>query len=165
MSNSDVSLEDCRQNLRLSKQTVFNWRHKGISALKGIENDDITGIAEFKILEMVISRKGEKINFDEQLSLEEKPKPKKRLLYRIQKEDKKIRERDKKYHTHTIQNLINGFSTWLSRFRGVATKYLQNYLNWYLIEVQYKGFKQYLDLFMMLSIYNRYIGIENLSSK
>lgn len=82
------------------------------------------------------------------------------LQFRNQKEDKKIRERDKKYHTHTIQNLINGFSTWLSRFRGVATKYLQNYLNWYLIEVQYKGFKQYLDLFMILSIYNRK-GISN----
>jgi hypothetical protein len=84
----------------------------------------------------------------------------KRLLYRIPKEYKKIRERDKKYHIQTIQNLINGFTTWLSRFRGVATKYLQNYLNWYLIEVQYKGFKQYLDLFMMLSIYNRN-GITN----
>ena len=27
-----------------------------------------------------------------------------------------------------------GFRTWVSRFRGVATKYLQNHLNWYLIE-------------------------------
>lgn len=237
MSNAEESLENCREKLRVSKQTVFNWRHKSISALKGIENEHITGIAELLVLEMVISRKGEKINFDELLPEEEKPKSKKRsqrvpkikvpentiecvqvsfccnrehqmgfdvlelgelnevemlktitrklnkvkmlcidenpilklfvqskrLPYKIMKEKKKIKERDKKYHTYTIQNLINGFRSWLSRFRGVATKYLQNYLNWYLIEVQYKGFKQYLDLFMMLSIYNRN-GISNYKS-
>jgi len=237
MSNSELSLEDCRQNLRISKQTAFNWRHKGISALKGIENEHISGIAELLVFEMAISRKGEKINSDELLPEDEKPKPKKRpqrvpkikvpentnesvqvsfccnrehqmefdvlelgelnsiamlrrintklqkikflciddnpilkifaqskrLPFRIEKEYKKKKERDKKYHTQTIQNLLNGFRTWLSRFRGVATKYLQNYLNWYLIEVQYKGFKQYLDLFMMLSIYNRN-GISNYKS-
>jgi len=234
MSNAEVSLEDCRKNLKLSKQTVFNWRHKGISSLKGIETETISGITELMILEMNVSRKGERVNIDELFPKEEPPNPKKRLQrvpkikvpentnacvqvsfcvnrehqmgcdvlelgelnstemlekiteklkkvkmlciddnpilklfaqskrlsYRIPKEDKKIKERDKIYHTYTIQNLIKGFKDWLLRFRGVATKYLQNYLNWYLVEVQYRGFNQYLDLFMMLSIYNRK-GITN----
>ena len=67
---------------------------------------------------------------------------------------KKI-EREKTFHTLNVEQLLSGFSEWLQRFRGVATKYLQNYLKWYLVEVQYKGFHQYLDLFMMFTLYNR----------
>jgi hypothetical protein len=234
MSDAEVSLEDCRKNLKLSKQTVFNWRHKWISSLKGIENETISGIAELIVHDMLICRKGERINIDELFPKEEPPNHKKRLQrvpkikvpentnecvqvsfccnrehqmgfdvlelgelnstemlkkisaklkkvkmlcidenpiiklfaqskrlpYRIPKEDKKIKEREKIYHTYKIQNLIKGFKGWLLRFRGVNTKYLQNYLNWYLVEVQYKKFNQYLDLFMMLALYNRK-GITN----
>ena len=234
LSDSALSLENCRKILGLSKQTVFNWRHKGISSLKGIETETISGIAELITIEMRVSRKGERPNNDEFLpkaETQQAPKrsqrvPKikvpegtkesvqvsfcsnrehqigfdvlelgelnstemlkkiteklkkvkilcidnnpilklfaqsKRLSYKTPKEDKKIKEREKIYHTYTIQNLIKGFKDWLLRFRGVATKYLQNYLNWYLVEVQYKGFNQYLDLFMMFAIYNRR-GLKN----
>ncbi len=234
LSDAEFSLENCKKNLKLSKQTVFNWRHKGISSLKGIETETISGIAELITIEMRVSRKGERPNNDEFLpkaETQQAPKrsqrvPKikvpegtkesvqvsfcsnrehqigfdvlelgelnstemlkkiteklkkvkilcidnnpilklfaqsKRLSYKTPKEDKKIKEREKIYHTYTIQNLIKGFKDWLLRFRGVATKYLQNYLNWYLVEVQYKGFNQYLDLFMMFAIYNRR-GLKN----
>jgi transposase-like protein len=79
MSDAEVSLEDCRKNLKLSKQTVFNWRHKGISAMKGIETENISGIAELMILEMSVSRKGERVNIDELFPKEEITNPKKRL--------------------------------------------------------------------------------------
>ena len=79
----------------------------------------------------------------------------KRLGYRIPKSKPRKIEREKHYHTLNVEHLLHGFTEWLQRFRGVATKYLQNYLNWYLTEVQYKGFHQYLDLFMMFALYNR----------
>jgi len=234
LSDAEFSLENCRKILGLSKQTVFNWRHKGISSLKGIETETISGIAELITLEMRVSRKGERPNNDEflpkaetqqapkrsqrvpkikvpegtkesvqvsfccnrgydislnviqlgelsakeminnlweklkkvkMLCISENPILKlfvqsKRLQYRISQLKPKKIEREKSFHTLNVEQLINGFSEWLKRFRGVATKYLQNYLNWYLVEVQYKGFNQYLDLFMMFAIYNRR-GIKN----
>ncbi|TWX72441.1 IS1595 family transposase [Colwellia sp. C1TZA3] len=40
---------------------------------------------------------------------------------------KKSRVREKVFH---IQN-VNAYHGWIARFHGVATKYLDNYLNWY----------------------------------
>ena len=229
LSDSALSLENCRKTLKLSKQTVFNWRHKGISTLNELQAENISGISELITLEMRVSRKGERPNNDELLPKEETQKapkrsqrvPKikipegtkesvqvslccnrghdislnviqlgelslkeminnlweklkkvkmlcisenpilklfaqsKRLGYRIPKNKAKKIEREKTFHTLNVEQLLSGFSEWLQRFRGVATKYLQNYLNWYLVEVQYKGFHQYLDLFMMFTLYNR----------
>lgn len=35
------------------------------------------------------------------------------------------------FHTRNEMNYCNLFRDWLTRFRGVATKYLKNYLSWY----------------------------------
>ena len=237
LSDSALSLENCKKILKLSKQTVFNWRQKAISTLNEIQAENISGISELITLEMRVSRKGERPNNDEflpkaetqqapkrsqrvpkikvpegtkesvqvsfccnrgydislnviqlgelsaieminnlsnklekakMLCISENPILKlfaqsKRLGYRIPKNKTKKIEREKPYHTLNVEQLLNGFSEWLKRFRGVATKYLQNYLNWYLVEVQYKGFHQYLDIFMMFALYNRK-GIKNYQS-
>ena len=77
-----------------------------------------------------------------------------RISYQQPKESSKLREREKCYHTNTVEDLYVGFLEWLKRFRGVATKYLQNYLNWYLVEVQYKRFKLFPDLYTIFALYN-----------
>ena len=35
------------------------------------------------------------------------------------------------YHIHHVNNYHNRLKRWMERFQGVATKYLDNYLNWF----------------------------------
>lgn len=42
------------------------------------------------------------------------------------------------YHIQNANNLQSQLKTWMKDFRGVATKYLQNYLNWFLLLQQAK---------------------------
>jgi hypothetical protein len=39
--------------------------------------------------------------------------------------------KDKCFHVQHVNSLDNRFERWQKRFYGVATKYLQNYLNWF----------------------------------
>lgn len=39
--------------------------------------------------------------------------------------------KNKCYHVQHVNSLDNRFERWISKFYGVATKYLQNYLNWF----------------------------------
>lgn len=78
----------------------------------------------------------------------------KRISYQQPKESAKVKDREKYYHVNTVNDLYVGFIEWLKRFRGVATKYLQNYLNWYLVEIQYKRFRLFPDLYTMFALYN-----------
>lgn len=53
---------------------------------------------------------------------------------------------------------------WLVRFRGVATKYLENYLNWYILNFNYNHETyslNHLSLFKILSLIPAYIKIKN----
>lgn len=47
---------------------------------------------------------------------------------------------DKNYHIRNINNYNMEFSLWLEKFRGVASKYLNNYLSWFKI-LDSTGFK------------------------
>jgi len=52
--------------------------------------------------------------------------------------DKHIKNKD--IHVQTINNMASKFKATINgQMRGVATKYLQNYANWFRIEEQYKG--------------------------
>jgi len=41
--------------------------------------------------------------------------------------------KDKAYHVQHVNNDVKRLRQWMDHFNGVATKYLQNYLNWFLI--------------------------------
>lgn len=41
--------------------------------------------------------------------------------------------KDKVYHVQHVNNDVKRLRQWMDRFNGVSTKYLQNYLNWFLI--------------------------------
>ena len=42
--------------------------------------------------------------------------------------------RDKVYHIQNVNNVHHLLKDWIRKFNGVATKYLQNYMNWFRIE-------------------------------
>ena len=43
------------------------------------------------------------------------------------------RVKDKIYHVQNVNNTAARLRTWMRPFNGVATKYLQNYMNWFMI--------------------------------
>lgn len=43
------------------------------------------------------------------------------------------RVKDKVYHVQNVNNMDMRLRKWMDKFNGVATKYLQNYLNWFLV--------------------------------
>jgi transposase-like protein len=52
---------------------------------------------------------------------------------------KKQYVKDKIYHVQNANHTTRYLKDWLRGFNGVATKYLQNYLNWYMVMEQIKG--------------------------
>jgi len=52
--------------------------------------------------------------------------------------NKKKHVKDKVYHVQHVNSLDNKMERWLKKFWGVATKYLQGYLNWFKIEEKLK---------------------------
>lgn len=47
--------------------------------------------------------------------------------------------KDKVYHLQNVNQTTSGLKQWMSRFNGVSTKYLQNYLSWYMVLEQIKN--------------------------
>jgi transposase-like protein len=47
----------------------------------------------------------------------------------------------KKYHIQNVNNAHSYIKKWMARFNGVATKYLQNYMNWYCLMEEIKDSK------------------------
>ena len=41
------------------------------------------------------------------------------------------------YSVEIVESKIDNYKTWLSRFHGVATKYLQSYLMWFVVMNKY----------------------------
>ncbi|KAA6303950.1 hypothetical protein EZS27_044409, partial [termite gut metagenome] len=40
--------------------------------------------------------------------------------------------KDRCYHVRHVNSMDNQYERWMKRFVGVATKYLHNYLNWFI---------------------------------
>lgn len=66
----------------------------------------------------------------------------KKLSYYIcdQKEQKKVKSRNKAFDVQTAIEIYNKFEGWLERFIGVATKYLQNYMKWFMLKIKYRHY-------------------------
>jgi len=52
---------------------------------------------------------------------------------------KKQYVKDKIYHVQNVNQTTRALKYWMSGFNGVATKYLQNYLSWFIVMEQIKG--------------------------
>lgn len=71
------------------------------------------------------------------------------------------------YKSIFIHKFSLNIKKWLVRFKGVATKYLENYLNWHILDFK-NNYKVYslnqLSLFKNLSLISAYIKIKNFSN-
>lgn len=47
--------------------------------------------------------------------------------------------KDKVYHLQNVNQTTSSLKQWMGRFNGVSTKYLQNYLSWYMVLEQIKN--------------------------
>ncbi|NLY23324.1 MAG: IS1595 family transposase, partial [Bacteroidales bacterium] len=56
------------------------------------------------------------------------------------------------YSVEIIESKIDNFKKWLSRFHGVATKYLQSYLMWFVVMNKYLKDKIYPDIGRLLNL-------------
>ncbi|HXK91978.1 MAG TPA: hypothetical protein PLA75_07895, partial [Bacteroidales bacterium] len=56
------------------------------------------------------------------------------------------------YSVKIVESKISDFKTWLSRFHGVATKYLQSYLMWFVIMSKYLKELIYPDIGRLLNL-------------
>lgn len=52
---------------------------------------------------------------------------------------KKQYVKNKIYHVQNVNQTAGALKDWMGKFKGVATKYLQNYLSWYMVLEQIKG--------------------------
>ncbi|VAW47928.1 hypothetical protein MNBD_GAMMA03-1010 [hydrothermal vent metagenome] len=57
------------------------------------------------------------------------------------------RVKDKIYHVQNVNNTAMRLRKWMAPFNGVATKYLQNYLNWFMVLERIKNDNQRLKSF------------------
>lgn len=60
--------------------------------------------------------------------------------------------KDKIYHLQNVNQTTSGLKKWLSTFNGVATKYLQNYLYWYMLLEQIKNKEMKLKEFALAAL-------------
>ncbi len=60
--------------------------------------------------------------------------------------------KDKVYHIQHVNSLDNKMERWFKKFWGVATKYLQGYLNWFKIEEKLKNSENILYEFITILV-------------
>jgi transposase-like protein len=61
------------------------------------------------------------------------------------------RVKDKIYHVQNVNNTASRLRNWMKPFNGVATKYLQNYLNWFMVLEKIKNDNERLKTFGMMA--------------
>lgn len=62
------------------------------------------------------------------------------------------RVKNKIYHVQNVNNTAKRLRQWMKPFNGVATKYLQNYMNWFMILEKIKNNNQRLKAFSYYAI-------------
>ncbi len=64
--------------------------------------------------------------------------------------------KDQVYHVQHVNNMTSQLKKWLDNFNGVSTKYLQNYLNWFMVMEHLKDSTKKAGQFAFLALsYNR----------
>jgi len=58
---------------------------------------------------------------------------KKKLTHKKINASKGQKVSEKVYQVQNVNNKISRLGEWMQRFHGVAIKYLQNYLNWFMV--------------------------------
>ncbi len=59
--------------------------------------------------------------------------------------------KDQVYHVQTVNSKVSRLKTWIRDFNGVSTKYLQNYLNWFITLEKLRNKALALKMFFLLA--------------
>ena len=79
----------------------------------------------------------------------------KKIEHHTIKASKKEYVKDKIYHVQNVNSMDSRLKPWINlHFKGVATKYLQNYLNWFRIKELLKKSKQQVKDFLYKSFFD-----------
>jgi transposase-like protein len=121
-------------------QMAVSFSRKGDFDLKVIHLGDIDKLELKKGLYPKI-KKSKKIVINDQPVVKRFLQDKKLSYYVCdQKEQKKVKSRNKTFDIQTATQIYVKFAGWMSRFIGVATKYLQNYMKWFMLKIKYRHF-------------------------
>ena len=60
--------------------------------------------------------------------------------------------KDQVFHVQHVNNMTQRLRGWMGRFNGVSTKYLQNYLNWFLVLEKLKDTSQKMSSFVFFAL-------------
>jgi len=121
-----VPLKKMSERLGISIQTAFDWRHKILSTLKP-EEGKFSGVTEMDDVWFLYSQKGRK-----------------GLSY-SRKRGGSSRRGDNNFQvkmlvtTDRVKTTARALKDWKVGFNGVSTKYLQNYMSWFMVLEQVKG--------------------------
>ncbi|PKP19437.1 MAG: hypothetical protein CVU02_01685 [Bacteroidetes bacterium HGW-Bacteroidetes-19] len=89
-------------------------------------------------MEVLIENLGKKLNMVNKLCIVDVDilklfAGKKRISYFVEQQGKKVKGRNKYFHTKNIEDRYIKMNRFLERFHGVSSSYLQNYLYWYMV--------------------------------
>lgn len=221
------SLRKCAEEVGISLQTSFDWRHKILSAFKTASAQRFENILESDEIFFLESEKGNKnltrparkrggkaskagINKDHVAVVVSRDRDgnadmKTATRGRISKKDldrvfedkieqdtilctdshrsysafarsheldhQKIKAnkgqyvKDQVFHVQNVNNLSKRLKAWMNQFNGVSTKYLQNYLNWFLVLEKVKQSTQKVSMlaFFALSTNEAWFDFKNIA--
>jgi len=60
--------------------------------------------------------------------------------------------KDQVFHVQNVNNLAKRLKQWMNRFNGVSTKYLQNYLNWFLVLEKVKESTKQISMLALFAL-------------
>jgi transposase-like protein len=137
--NKKLDREPRKRGKKASKRGVSNEQIAVIATCDRSDNTDIQVVATGRIttqnIEEVLENKTENVEVlctDSHRSYTSYAK-KKKLTHKKIKVSKGQRVSEKVYHVQNVNNKISRLRDWMQGFHGVATKYLQNYLNWFMV--------------------------------
>jgi transposase-like protein len=131
-----IKPDDVSENV----QIAVSFSRKGEFDLKVIHLGDLEK-TELKQKLYPKIKKAKKVLIEEapvvKLFLQER-----KLSYHVCDQPPKGKEkfRNKCFDVQTAKSIYKIFSDWMLRFVGVATKYLQNYMKWFMHRIQYRNF-------------------------
>ena len=178
---SGYSIRKSAKEVGISVPTSFTWRHKFLSSFKMVSPDHFSGIVESDDLFFLHSEKGSKklsrlprkrgrINKKDIARVLKEKVEKAEVLCTdshrsytsfaksLKLEHKKFnaskgqRVVEKIYHVQNVNSMDARLRIFMDGFNGVATKYLQNYLNWFLVLEKVKHSTQKISTVLALSL-------------
>ena len=127
-----LSLRKVAEKLMIDLHTAFLWRHRFLQAARDEQPAKLCGVVEADETFFLESLKGQKSGLPR--PAKKRGEPAYRTIGKLHGLDVKSVPAKKaagNYHINNVNAYDSRLKGWMFRFRGVATKYLDNYLGWH----------------------------------